>query len=57
VTAYTRNFGDHVERLGYIPADILRLNPRWPIEAVAMRLTTEAIRETLARPESSDATN
>jgi hypothetical protein len=28
VTAYTKNFRDHVERLGYIPADILRIKPR-----------------------------
>jgi len=48
VTAYTKNFRDHVERLGYIPADILRIKPRWPIEAVAMRMTTQAIRESLA---------
>jgi hypothetical protein len=53
VTAYTKNFRDHVERLGYIPADILRIKPRWPIEAVAMRMTTQAIRESLA-PVSSE---
>lgn len=51
VTAYTRNFQDHVERLGYIPADILRVKPRWPIEAVAMSLTTQAIRDSLVGPE------
>jgi hypothetical protein len=55
VTAYTNNFAGHVERLGYIPADILRVKPRWPIEADAMRLTTKAIRDTLAQPTSSDA--
>jgi len=44
-----------VERLGYIPADILRVNPRWPIEAVAMRLTTQVIRESLAEDASPDA--
>jgi hypothetical protein len=53
VTAYTKNFRDHVERLGYIPADTLRIKPRWPIEAVAMRMTTQAIRESLA-PVSSE---
>ena len=46
VTAYTHNFRHHVERLGYVPADVLRVKPRSPIEAVAMRLTTETIRET-----------
>jgi len=49
VTAYTSNFQDHVKRLGYIPADLLRVQPRWPIEAIAMSLTTEAIRETVAQ--------
>jgi hypothetical protein len=55
VTAYAKNFPDHVERLGYIPADILRIKPRWPIEAVAMRMTTKVIRDSLAQPTSSDA--
>jgi hypothetical protein len=45
ITAYTTNFQRHVERVGYMPSDILRLKPRWPIEAVAMRLTTQAIRQ------------
>ena len=54
VTAYTKNFQDHVERLGYIPADILHIKPRWPLEAVAMRTTTQAIRESLAPPVSSE---
>jgi hypothetical protein len=55
VTAYTRILGDHLERLGYIPAEILRVT--WPIEAVAMLLITDAIRETLPLFESSDPTN
>ena len=42
IAAYSSNFLAHVKRLGYIPADILRMKPRWPIEAVAMRLTTRA---------------
>jgi 2-methylaconitate cis-trans-isomerase PrpF len=50
IDGYTGNFKQHVERLGRIPSDILHFKPRWPIEAVAMRLTTEAIRDTLARP-------
>jgi hypothetical protein len=57
MTAYTNNFRKHVERIGYIPLDIMRVKPRWPIEAVAMRLTTEAIRDSVAQPASSDATN
>jgi hypothetical protein len=48
VTAYTNNFKNHVERIGYIPADILHAKGRWPIEAVAMRLTTQVIRESVA---------
>jgi hypothetical protein len=36
--------------LGRVLPDILRIKLRWPIEAVAMRLTTETIREILARP-------
>jgi len=57
VTAYTINFREHVKRIGCVSADILRVKPRLPIEAVAMRLTTEAIRESLARPVSPDSTN
>jgi hypothetical protein len=41
IAAYTNNFKRQVERLGRIPSDILLIKPRWPIEAVAMRLTTE----------------
>jgi hypothetical protein len=54
VTAYTNNFRSHVKRLGYISADILRIKPRWPIEAVAQRLTTKVIRESLTPPVSSE---
>ncbi len=49
ITAYTENFQDHVARLGHIPQDILRIKARWPIEAVAMRLVTQAISETVAK--------
>jgi hypothetical protein len=48
VEGYAANFKEHVERLGYMPADILRLKGRWPIEAVAMRLMTETIKDQLA---------
>jgi hypothetical protein len=57
MTAYTNNLRSHVERLGYIPADMLRVKPLWPIEAVAMSLTTKAIRDSLPQPKSSDAAN
>ena len=48
VTGYTANFQSHVERLGYMPAAVLRIKRRWPIEAVAMRLMTDTIRQTIA---------
>jgi hypothetical protein len=54
IAAYTRNFKQHVERLGRIPPDILHLKGSSPIEAVAMRLTTEVIRDTLAHPTPSE---
>jgi hypothetical protein len=54
IGAYTSNFKQHVERLGRIPSDILHIKARWPIEAVAMRLTTEVIRETIAHPTPSE---
>jgi hypothetical protein len=47
ISGYTANFRKAVERLGYMPSDVLRMKPRWPIEAVAMRLTTQAIKESL----------
>jgi len=48
IEGYTENFRAHVERLGHIPEAILHAKPGTAIEAVAMRLTTEAIQETLA---------
>jgi hypothetical protein len=44
VEAYAGNFKAHVERLGYFPSTILHSAPRWPIEAVAMELMTQAIK-------------
>ncbi len=48
VEGYSANFAEHCRQLGRIPTDILRTKPRWPIEAVAMRLTTETIQAALA---------
>lgn len=48
VQGYTANFQALVQRLGRIPTDIMHVKPGSPIEAVAMRLTTQAIRESLA---------
>jgi hypothetical protein len=45
IEGYTENFRAHVERLGYFPESILRVKPQTAIEAVAMRLTTEAIQQ------------
>jgi len=52
ITAYTENFQDHVARLGRIPQDILHIKARWPIEAVAMRLVTQAISDTVSKSEA-----
>jgi hypothetical protein len=38
IAAYTNNFKQHVERLGRIPPDILRIKPRWPISAKVLEL-------------------
>ena len=48
IEGYTESFRAHVERLGYIPDSFLRAKPQTAIEAVAMRLTTEAIQDELA---------
>ena len=47
VEAYTQNFAEHVENLGFLPASILRSKGTCPIEEIAMRLVTETIRETM----------
>mgnify|MGYP003651323141 CR=1 FL=1 len=47
VEGYTRNFAEHVENLGHIPPSILRSKGSCPIESVAMRLTSDAIREAM----------
>jgi len=54
IAAYTANFTAHVERLGHIPPAILHVTPRTAIEAVAMRLTTEAIRDAIAQADDPD---
>jgi len=43
IEGYSRNFAAHVAHLGRLPTDILRVRPRSPIEAVAMRLTVQTI--------------
>ena len=48
MTAYVANFSAHVERLGRIPESILHVTPKTAIEAVAMELTTQTIKASLA---------
>lgn len=50
IATYIEDFQGHVDRLGYIPQHILHLNPRWPIEAVAFRMATQAIPQTIIDP-------
>lgn len=49
IEGYTEDFRAHVERRGYMPDSILHVKLQTAIEAVAMRLTTETIQETIAR--------
>ena len=47
---YTANFAEHCRRIGGMPRDILRAKPQTAIEAVAMKLTADAIRAELGSP-------
>jgi hypothetical protein len=47
IAGYSANLKAHAQQLGYMPSDVLRIKPRWPIEAIAMRLTAETVREAL----------
>ena len=49
IASYGENFRAHVDRLGRIPERILHIKPQTAIEAVAMRLTTEAIQQELQK--------
>lgn len=49
IAAYTENFRAHCQQIGRIPDSILRATPSCPIEGVAMKLMTQAIKEELAR--------
>ena len=48
ITGYTQNFAAHCDRLGYVPTEFVRMQPRWPIEAVAMELVSNIVREQIA---------
>lgn len=47
VAGYAENFQRFVVRLGYLPSKFLRRKPRCPMEAVAMQLMTEIIRDAI----------
>ena len=51
VDGYATNFAAHVEKLGSVPANILRSTGDCPIESVAMEITTQTIREALEEDE------
>jgi hypothetical protein len=48
IGCYTENFAALCERMGRIPESIVRHKSAVPIEEVAMRLTSEAIRQEVA---------
>ncbi len=48
IAGYGENFRAHVQRLGYIPDSFLRVKPQTAIEAVVMRLTAEAIQQSIS---------
>lgn len=52
IEGYSENFRAHVERLGYMPASILRVMPQTAIEAVAVRLTTKPFGKPSLQPRS-----
>lgn len=47
IEAYSPDFELEIRRLGYIPSIDLEMKPRWPIEAIALQLTADTIREKL----------
>jgi hypothetical protein len=54
IAAYTENFAVYVERLGRFPPQILCAKSATAIEEVAMRLTTDAIRDAVAEAMQAD---
>lgn len=54
IAAYSDDFQRHIDLRGYVPPHILHVMPRWPIEAVAMRLATDAICKTAAKTGQED---
>lgn len=47
IEAYSPDFELEIRRLGHIPSIALETKPRWPIEAIALQLTADTIREKL----------
>lgn len=50
VVGYAQNFKAHCERLGFVPVSFVTRTPDTAIEAVAIRLVTEAIRQEIVKP-------
>ena len=48
IAGYGENLRAQDQRLGYIPDSFLRVKPQTAIEAVAMRLTAEAIQQSIS---------
>jgi hypothetical protein len=51
IEGYARNLTAEVQRPGSVPASLLRLVPHWPIEAVAMRLLKDSLRDAMQEAE------
>jgi hypothetical protein len=49
LTGYSENFAEHCARIGRMPEQVLHATPRSPIEAVAMRLMGDTVKEELGR--------
>ncbi|PCJ60342.1 MAG: hypothetical protein COA65_03695 [Rhodospirillaceae bacterium] len=50
IETYTANFEAHCNRLGHVPTEILLAKPPSEIELVAMKLTNQAISDSLGWP-------
>lgn len=47
VARYAKMLRQSIEHLDHVPPEILQIKPDTPIEAVAMRIVTDQIRETI----------
>jgi hypothetical protein len=44
VDGYVQDYRAYCARLGHVPESTIHLQPRWPIEAIAMRLAADNVR-------------